>query len=77
MFVGDAVEQHRGVLRLSYPMEHGHVVNWSDMESVWEHLFNQLEVPSKEVCVPLPPLFLSTVPCTSNPLKTTTVESSV
>eukprot|EP01063_Lacrimia_lanifica_P035265 TRINITY_DN6688_c0_g3_i1.p1 TRINITY_DN6688_c0_g3~~TRINITY_DN6688_c0_g3_i1.p1 ORF type:complete len:376 (+),score=158.80 TRINITY_DN6688_c0_g3_i1:174-1301(+) len=48
MFVGDTVEHHRGVLRLTYPMEHGHVTNWSDMEAVWSHLFGQLGVPISE-----------------------------
>lgn len=28
------VEEHRGVFRLSHPMEHGIVKNWSDMEKV-------------------------------------------
>eukprot|EP01064_Diplonema_japonicum_P037875 TRINITY_DN9004_c0_g1_i1.p1 TRINITY_DN9004_c0_g1~~TRINITY_DN9004_c0_g1_i1.p1 ORF type:complete len:376 (+),score=54.52 TRINITY_DN9004_c0_g1_i1:50-1177(+) len=46
--VGEAVDHHRGVLRLSYPMEHGHVTNWSDMEAVWNHLFGMLDVSIKE-----------------------------
>ncbi|CAM9702594.1 unnamed protein product, partial [Hapterophycus canaliculatus] len=28
------VEEHRGVFRLTYPMEHGVVKNWADMEKV-------------------------------------------
>eukprot|EP00755_Sulcionema_specki_P006079 Sspe_Gene.34485::Locus_16762_Transcript_1_1_Confidence_1.000_Length_1467::g.34485::m.34485/K16575/ACTR1, ARP1; centractin len=45
LFVGDLVEHHRGVLKLSYPMEHGHVVNWEDMEAVWNHTLSKLDVP--------------------------------
>ncbi|CAN0331338.1 unnamed protein product, partial [Laminaria digitata] len=38
VFLGKKVEEHRGVFRLTYPMEHGVVKNWADMEKVrqWE-----------------------------------------
>ena len=35
VFLGKKVEEHRGVFRLTYPMEHGVVKNWADMEEVW------------------------------------------
>eukprot|EP01060_Flectonema_neradi_P039398 TRINITY_DN8667_c0_g1_i1.p1 TRINITY_DN8667_c0_g1~~TRINITY_DN8667_c0_g1_i1.p1 ORF type:complete len:285 (+),score=45.75 TRINITY_DN8667_c0_g1_i1:62-916(+) len=58
LFVGDLVEHHRGILSLSYPMEHGSVNNWSDMEAVWNHMFGLLNVPIREhpVLLTEPPL---------------------
>ena len=33
-YVGTEAERYRGVLKLSYPIEHGIVTNWDDMEKV-------------------------------------------
>lgn len=45
LFIGDEAISHRGVLSLSYPIEHGIVTNWDDMESIWHHTFyNELRV---------------------------------
>ena len=33
---------HRGILILKYPLEHGIVQNWDDMESLWSHVYTQL-----------------------------------
>ena len=34
-YVGDEAQSYRGVLALKYPIEHGIVTNWNDMEKVW------------------------------------------
>ncbi|KAK3739398.1 hypothetical protein QZH41_018444 [Actinostola sp. cb2023] len=34
----------RNELNLSYPMEHGAVTNWEDMEKFWKHAFGKLDV---------------------------------
>jgi len=34
-YVGDAAQAMRGVLSLRYPIEHGIVTDWDDMELVW------------------------------------------
>lgn len=49
-FVGSKVEDHRGSLILSYPIEHGVVQNWDEMESLWAHIYTKenLNVSSEE-----------------------------
>lgn len=40
-FMGDLAQQNRGLLKLLYPMEHGVVTNWNDMEKLWYHTYTQ------------------------------------
>lgn len=44
-YIGDDALSHRGVLSLRYPIEHGIVTNWDEMEKIWHHTFyNELRV---------------------------------
>ena len=44
-YVGNKAQARREMLCLRYPIEHGVVTNWNDMEKIWHHAFyNELRV---------------------------------
>lgn len=42
LFVGPKAEDHRGLLSIRYPMEHGIVNDWNDMERIWTHIYSKV-----------------------------------
>ncbi|EPB73931.1 Actin [Ancylostoma ceylanicum] len=51
-YVGSEAQSKRGILTIKYPIEHGIVTNWDDMERVWQHVFaNELRVSPSEHAV--------------------------
>jgi actin len=47
--VADAACAKAGILILMYPIEHGIVTNWDDMEKIWHQTFyNELRVDPAE-----------------------------
>jgi len=46
-----ARKEHRGLLSIRYPMEHGIIRDWNDMERIWQYIFSkeQLRTVSEEV----------------------------
>ena len=53
-YVGYEAQSKRGNLNLRYPIEHGIVTNWDDMEKIWHHAFhNELRIaPEKHPVLP-------------------------
>ncbi|KAL1241487.1 Alpha-centractin [Trichinella nelsoni] len=41
VFIGSKAVEYRGLLNIRYPMEHGIVQNWNDMELIWQHLYSK------------------------------------
>jgi len=49
-FVGPKAEEYRGLLKIRYPVEHGVVTNWADMEKIWTYVYSdELKAKSEEV----------------------------
>lgn len=49
MFIGRRAQELRGLLKIRYPMEHGVVTDWEDMERIWAHIYaEELQTLSEE-----------------------------
>lgn len=49
-FIGRKAQELRGLLRLKYPMEHGIITDFDDMEKIWSHIYTEeLKTLSEEV----------------------------
>lgn len=52
VFIGRKAQEFRGLLKIKYPMEHGIVTDWDDMERIWSWIYaEELGTLSEEVCV--------------------------
>uniref|UniRef100_A0A914CIJ6 Actin n=1 Tax=Acrobeloides nanus TaxID=290746 RepID=A0A914CIJ6_9BILA len=48
-YIGSIAQAKRGILTLKYPIEHGMIKNWDDMEMIWHHTFyNELGIAPEE-----------------------------
>ena len=49
-FIGKKAQELRGLLSIRYPMEHGVVTDWDDMERIWQFIYSEeLKSLSEEV----------------------------
>lgn len=50
VFIGRRAQEFRGLLKIKYPMEHGIVMDWDDMERIWSWIYaEELGTLSEEV----------------------------
>ena len=50
LFIGKRAQEFRGLLKIKYPMEHGVVTDWDDMERIWGWVYAEgLKALSEEV----------------------------
>lgn len=59
VFIGQKAQELRGLLKIRYPLEHGIVTDWDDMEKIWQHVYTEeLKTLSEEhpVLLTEPPL---------------------
>jgi actin-related protein len=50
VFIGRKAQEYRGLLKIKYPMEHGIVTDWDDMERIWSWVYGEeLGTLSEEV----------------------------
>ena len=50
VFIGAKAQELRGLLKIKYPLEHGIVTDWDDMERIWHWVYEEeLKTMSEEV----------------------------
>lgn len=49
VFIGKKAQELRGLLKIKYPVEHGIVTDWDDMEHIWKYIYEEeLKTASEE-----------------------------
>ncbi|KAK6514932.1 Actin-like protein [Arthrobotrys conoides] len=49
VFIGSRAQDLRGLLKIKYPLEHGIVTDWDDMERIWQYVYSdELKTLSEE-----------------------------
>jgi len=49
LFIGRKAQELRGLLKIRYPIEHGIVSDWDDMERIWKYIYEEeLKTASEE-----------------------------
>jgi centractin len=50
VFIGQRAQDLRGLLKIKYPLEHGIITDWDDMERIWQYIYSEeLKTLSEEV----------------------------
>ena len=70
-FIGKKAQEFRGLLKIKYPMEHGIVTDWDDMERIWNWVYaeelgtlsEEVRRPPRRLCKFNKPEFPFSIPC--------------
>ena len=68
--VGQEALVQEAILKLTYPVKHGIIVNYNDMKKVWFHVFETLQI-TLEVCA----LIITELVVLDNNMRRSTVET--
>lgn len=50
VFIGPQAQQYKGLFKINYPLEHGIVTDWDDMERIWQYVYQEgLKTVSEDV----------------------------
>lgn len=50
LFIGPQAQAYKGLFKINYPLEHGIVTDWDDMERIWQYVYNEgLKTVSEDV----------------------------
>lgn len=50
VFIGPPAKENQGLFKINYPLEHGIVTDWDDMERIWQYVYNEgLKTMSEDV----------------------------
>ena len=60
VFIGAKAQELRGLLKIRYPLEHGIVTDWEDMEKIWSYIYSEeLKTLPEEVTYRVFPFIIS------------------
>jgi centractin len=48
LYIGKKAELNRGLLKLRYPVEHGVIKHWGDMEAIWNYAYGEMKISQLE-----------------------------
>lgn len=48
LFFGNRAQELRGLLKIRYPLEHGIVTDWDDMEKIWTHVYSEMSTQPED-----------------------------
>jgi actin-related protein len=68
-YIGDEAQIRRDVLTLKHPVDKGVVVDWDDMQKVWEYMYDKLNVVCQDH-----PVLLTEVPLNPHAIRERTIQ---
>lgn len=48
-YIGNTKDESKGLFKIKYPITHGVITNWNDMDLIWKYCFSELHVNPRQV----------------------------